>query len=317
MNPSLEILRIAYSLRKSDPEISKKILFNVVAVINPSARSFKKQIKEIVDNLTELQKDFETALNKIDTDDAKEFADWFTDTAEAEFFELSNSLNKIKSASIAAPLDFIKNWFKKPKKEEEPTVPSSYNLSDDDVDDFVDGKKEWMDSSQYVEKDRKENQEFIKESDKLLSDAKAIKKNPSRDSVKSIIKSIKKLIRDGQRIIDNKYSYEEPVNIKLEEDSGEAKKSPAKKEKPLNFDSMIDHYADLLKNNIDDEKQLVKYLKEMFEFASPVLNTASTSRHAKTKLMKPLIRVASGSENLRAQLKPTLALWSKQLKITK
>jgi SPX domain protein involved in polyphosphate accumulation len=163
------LLRIASSIEASDPILAYELERNALAVINPGAKRFEEHVKETVDVLKALKEELEAADKKLDLDDAKEFAKFFDNEAEAQVEELRQIL-KVGAVLLryaddtAGVMDKVKGFFKKKKKEPETEEkPAGYQMSEREQDEFVEGNRDWTDGSQKVEKESKENKEFFED----------------------------------------------------------------------------------------------------------------------------------------------------------
>ena len=311
MTPIQSLLKIAKDLQKVDPLMAYELEKSIVAISNPGATSFKDKIENIVTVLKSLKQELEAADVEIDADtDLEEFAKFFDDAAEAEADQLENLLNKARrsaSVRIAGPLDKLKGLFKKDDDEDFEVMKPSYDLSDEDIDAFVEGDAE-LDSAYFIRKEKEENEEFLNDVEKTLDDVEELREKPSRSLLKSLIDRVTQLISDGTDLLGGKRDKKIPSKVNLVEDEPAKPKTPSAK-KPLNFETIVDHYADMLKEYSGDEKATVKYLKELFQQVGPMLSGA-TAAVRRGRILPILIRTASAHVRTRPILVPIIRRWT-------
>ncbi len=254
-----------------------------------------------------INKDLDKALNDIDTDDAEEFAKFFDDVIDAEEEQLLTSLGRIKalktasSVMTAGPLDFVKNIFKKKPAPEETDdsegsdgVSPSYTMDDSTMDEFVDGKTDWEDASHYIKHEFNENTEFFSGVDGLLKSLKEVRKKPSRSLVESIKKTCEKMIRFGESIVKGARQH------LMEPGTKNPDRKPSSK-----LDGTVEHYADMLKESLGDEKKTLKFLKELFKEVGPLIEDERATLASK-KILPVLIRTARSVPRTREVLVPVI-----------
>lgn len=304
------LLRIATRVEVTDPALACELVRSATAVINPGAKRFEQHVEDTVKILEGLKAELEKADKQLDTDDAAEFAKFFDDEAAAETEELRQML-KVSALlmrvaaedEVAGIGDWLKNKFK--KKDKEPEASPSYMMDDESMDDFVDGKKDWADPGTHVEKETRENKEFFEDADSIVKLLDKVRDKPSRNMVRSILTDINELIAKGRQLMKG----ERKVDKALQVDTSESDVKPGKPEprsKPLNLDSTINHYTDMLKESAGDEKKTLRYLKEFFETVKPSLGIASQRR----KMLPLLVRTANANPKTRPMLLPVIKRWT-------
>ncbi len=253
---------------------------SITALINPGARRFDQHIGDVVDVLKGLKEELETADRQIDTDDAKEFAKWFDGVAEAEVEDLHQTL-KVSSVFLrladdtAGVVDRVKNLFKKaPVQKGDGESGASYDMPESEMDDFVEGKRDWSDPSAKVEKESRENKEFFEDAKNVQQLLEKVREKPSRKMVRMIIKDLDELIERGTAIMgkgrksDKVPQAEDFVGVE------KPVEKPGSSGKPdLGFN--VQHYTDMLIEAMGDEKATLKVLKEFFKVMEPHLASRS------------------------------------------
>lgn len=311
------LLRIASKLAKTDPILAYELERHTLALVHPGVQKFEEHIEDVVNILKKLKDELVQADRELDTDDSKEFAEWFDNEAEAEKEELSNKL-KIVSASMrvadetAGISDIVKNIFKKNKKPEKEDVEvrdTDYHMDESTMDEFVEGKRGWEDPSVYAEKETKENKEFFEDSKSIVKLLDKIRDEPSRKMVKFIIDNLNDLIDKGTRLMHGVYEKSKPVEIEDDDKKKPEDKKPGVK-KTFNLDSTIEHYMDMLKESSGDETKVVKYLKEFFNAVKPALEEDRASLASKrAKILPVLVVAAKASPRTKGVLVSIVRRW--------
>lgn len=249
-------------------------LRSAIAVINPGTKAFGKRVQEMVDTLESILKDLESAEKSFDADkDKDEFAQFFSDKAEAEEAELSRLLKSVRAAAVirqAGISDFFKKFFKKKKPEEEDEVREvDHHLSDKYMDEFVEGKRDLADSSYYIEQEKKQNDAFMDGASKVIEDFKKMKEKPSKALITQFKTRLTDLIESGKRIVKGDYDRGEAGSL----DESEAKEEK-KGAKGGSLFMTVDHYSDLLRDvsREGDPDKLKKTLKEFLSQVKPHLS---------------------------------------------
>lgn len=322
MNPVEQLLNIASELAEADPALALELERSVLAatrsaVINPGVQKFEDHVEKMVTVLKSMVKELDDGLKEISTDDAAEFAKFFEDVVDAEEQQLKALFEKSKTLKTAArlaartagPLDFVKNIFKKkPAEEDKSETHAPYSMNEEEMDSFVDGKSDWAEGSKYIEKEFKENKEFFDGVAGLLTQFKRVKKSPSRALVESLKDAAQKLIKTGENIMKGiRNTLKQGPKVEITEDGLGDKKAPAKNDKisPERLESTVDHYTDMLKESLGDEKKTLKFLKELFQAVGPLLDEERASIAAK-KILPVLVRTAHATPKARPVLIPVI-----------
>lgn len=311
------LLRIAASVSKTDPVLGERLERSALAVINPGRRQFEQTIEDTVELLKGLRDDLIRADRELDTDDAKEFAKFFDSEAAHEEEELRQLLKigavLVRADETAGVMDKVKSLFKRKKKPEpEPEEESwpSYSMGDDEIDEFVEGKRSWQDPGASVEKEARENKDFFEDAGNVVKLLDRIRDKPSRRMVRQIIEDLTELIERGTRLMRGQRK-KAPA---LDESRGKAE--PPKSDgsgvpKDFNLENIVLHYADMFQEASGDPKKLAKYLKEFFNAVRPVLEEdRATLASKRAKILPLLVRTASANPGVRPVLLPVIRRWT-------
>jgi DNA-binding ferritin-like protein len=312
----VNLLRIAASIEASDPVLSRQLERSALAVINPGAKKFEEHVGEVVEVLKNLKAELEKADKQLDTDDAQEFAKFFDDEAKAETEDLRQML-KVSAVLLryaddtAGVMDKVKGFFKKKKPEADEKSDATYQMDDSEMDEFVEGKRDWSEPSAKVEKESRENKEFFEDAKGVQSLIDKVRDKPSRNMVRTIIEDLGGLIERGTKLMKGERK-KAPVL-----DESEGKKEAPKKDggpgvpKDFNLEGTVDHYTDMLKEAAGDPKKLSKYLKEFFNAVKPALEEDRASLAAKrAKILPLLVRTASANPGVCPVLLPIIRRWT-------
>jgi hypothetical protein len=182
-------------------------------------------------------------------------------------------------------------------------------MDDSTIDEIVEGKRDWVDSSHYVEQESKENKEFFDGVDKVLKDMETVRSKPSKGLVQSILKNVSGLIRHGENLLKgvHKHLLEPAAKVEITNEDLKGKK-PAHKAplSPEKLESTVSHYADILKSSIGDEKKTISLLKELFDTVGPSIKEDRASLASRTNFASILIRIAHSTPELRPRLLPVI-----------
>jgi hypothetical protein len=305
------LVRTARKVGKTNPILGYELERRALAVINPGARKFEQNLDNTVTVLEALKDELEDALLMLDTEDAKEFAKFFEDAAEAEEEELRQMLRKV--SSTAGFKDFF-NKFKevfKPKKgegDETKANEPSYQMDESTMDEFVEGKRDWADPEHYIDQEAKENAKFFGGVEKVLNEMEEARKKPNRQMIQDILKKVNVLINKGKNIskgIREHLLGTPPKADMTEEGMKPEKKSEPGKMTPEQLDSKVTYYADLLKDSSGDQAKTVKYLKELFHAVKPLLHEDRAElASAKIRAAAIFTRHAYAMPALRSRILP-------------
>jgi hypothetical protein len=306
------LVRTARYIGKVNPLLGYELERSAVAVINPGAKKFEHNLENTITVLEALKDELDDALKMLDTEDAKEFAKFFEDAAEAEEEELRQMLRKV--SSVAGFKDFF-NKFKevfKPKKgegDETKANDPSYQMDESTMDEFVEGKREWADPGHYVEQEAKQNAKFFDGVEKILDEMDEARKKPNRKLIQNIFQRVDILIKQGKKLSEGirNHLLEPAPKIEITEEGMESKKEEPAKISPEKLDSTVTYYADLLKDSSSDQIKTVKYLKELFHAVKPFLHE-DRAELASTKIRAAAIftRHAYAMPNMRSRLLPVI-----------
>lgn len=305
-----KMIKIARSVGRDNPLLGYELETAArqhAAVINPGASNFDKDLESMVTVLKSLKQELQGAFQKLEEGkwdaDSDEFAKFFDDEASAEEEELRQILTRMKTAGsrTAGPKDWLKKMFKRDKKKAEPKgddepagMQPSYTMDESTMDEFVEGKRDWADPGHYIEQEMAENKEFFGEAKGVLDKMKELRKKPSTGAIQALMKVIDKLIRQGGSILKGvrKHLLEPGAKVEITEEGLGEKKQPAKKEKlsPEKLENVVEHYADMLKESLGDEKKTLRFLRELFEAVKPMVGEDRAAIAARTA-NKPVFRL--------------------------
>lgn len=306
-----DLLAIASALHGSEPGAARALVAAVevagfrsrISVINPGVKTWEQHMDEMLSVLKSLDQELGSALT--DFEDADEFAKFFEDGISEEeelrkILDRTKALGKVASRVSADEQtsgfkDFFKSMSKKlkrDKKSDDPSAaPTSYQLDDKAMDDFVEGSRDWTDASHYIEEEFRENRDFFDGAKALLADMDDVRIEPSRDRIRAIRDRIPALIKRGQEILSGARKHlTEAVESggpagddgKPAQVEGEEPASPDTHgtEDPKHFQWTVKHYVDMLRESLDDPDKMKKYLKELYNEVGPQLKAASSDPFA-------------------------------------
>jgi soluble cytochrome b562 len=321
------LLDVAASLSAAGPLSSLEAGRDVLAVVNPGREKFHDHVEKTMSVVKSLKQELSQALKDYET--AEEFAKFFSDgfSEEDELRKLlKKGSSKAASAELAGLGDVVKNLFKKKEKPKpadadhaqewgETDSGPSYRMDDSQMDDFVDGRRDWKDPGQYVEEEAKENKEFSSKADSILSEMDAARKNPSKGAVEKLLKAVDVVLRHGENILKGAYKHlEGPSAPKSDSDrSGDVKNSPSKrppspprpKKTDAGLEAMIGDFANRLKENSGNESRLKSTLRELFQAVGPLLGDPKAASGA-VQIATSLIRIAHANPASRPVLLPVI-----------
>lgn len=327
------LLRIASSLADEAPLMSYELSSSTrrivgddvrVSVVNPGMKTFEEYVGQMVVVLKSLSQELEKSLQDLDT--AKEFAKFFTGqlVEEEELQELLNKAQKLGKVASRYKIAGFKDWFKDVTKffrqendeAEKAGMQPTYQLDDSTMDDFVEGSVEWTDASYYIEQEFKENREFFDGANQVLKDMEALRKAPTAEAVESILERVKRYIRTGENILRGfrKHLLEPSSKVDLGDDSEKEKSISKPSSDPLwNLESTVEHYVDVLRDNLGDEKKTLSLLKELFGKVKPALSDGGRGElglaartAAQRRILPVLIRLAHSRPQSRPVLMPII-----------
>ena len=305
-------VKAARKIAQVNPILGYELERRAIAVINPGARKFEHNLDNTITVLESLKDELTDALKMLDTEDTKEFAQFFEDAAEAEEEELRQMLKKV--SSTAGFKDFF-NKFKdvfKPKKGEgeEAKAEPSYQMDESTMDEFVEGKREWADPGHYIEQEAKQNAEFFSGVEKVLDEMDGARKKPNRRLIQDILKKVTVLINKGKNLTQGiREHLLEPGKKPDLSEKGLNEEKPAEKAKisPEKLDSTVTYYADLLKDSSGDQAKTVKYLKELFHAVEPLIKEERAELAAtRMRAASIFIRYAHAMPVMRSRLLPVI-----------
>jgi septum formation inhibitor MinC len=301
------------SLRKNLINITK---FKKISVVNPDVQKFEERLQTLVNSLKSVNKDIKKALDNLDVEEIDE---WFTKELDKinELDEAAERIEVSKFSSIASRIaeiedtagikDWVKNKFKKkpkaePKSEESESMAPSYQMDESRMDDFVEGKDDWGDASAYIEAESREKNELLGEIDNFLKEFKETEKGkPVRKNLEKLFEKSKGLIKRGEKFVKGFRDHLKEPGAWLPRDE---EKSDAK---PKNLKKTVEHYSDMLRENLGDEDKTIQSLREFFKAVGPMIKEekqASTT----SSIIKQLSRKASEDPSLRKKLIPVINL---------
>jgi len=300
------LIKIAKQVSKYDPllgyELERDARTLALAVINPNARP---NIESAVTVLKSLKQEFEQAIQKLDEDmDMSEFAKWFDDASDAEAEELRKIL-KVSSTSVAGPLDWVKNKFKKNKPQAD--FPPAPDMSEKEEEDFFKKGDEMggEEPESDVQKGYKAKKQFLGDVKTLLDDMDAVKRKPSKELLQKSIYFIQQLIEQGMKVLKGG-EEKAPEGPKEPKKPAGDPKGPAGKLPPK---MTLQHYVSLLGDALGDENKTLEVLRDLFKEVQPALKGEDRAALAaiRKQLIPILVRVAYQIPRLRPQILPRIA----------
>ncbi len=250
---------------------------DAVAVVNPGAKSSKKHVEEAMEVLLDFRDVLKTTMDKfgaLDPENVKEFMSVFDDEAQAEREALEKLMGEARAASdkTAGPMDFVKGLFKKKGKpaEDKPEEGPSYNVTDDDMDAFVQGID--IDKGAKVDKEFKAKKDFDSGMKEVKKTMETLDKSPTKEGIEKLLKRIDEIIEHGAVLLGKK-----PVKKKVSppagkdgQKDGDAGKGEAPKKTGDVFQTpnamvTITNYVDLIGENESNPTKVKKLLKELFQ----------------------------------------------------
>lgn len=328
--PVWKLIKIAKSISAHDPLLSYELergARSLSATMNPEAMGLEKDIESTLTVLKSMRQEISLALAKLETDsDTEEFAKFFDDAADAEVEELKRLMKGRTSSRVAGPKEWLRKLFKggpegvekhDPSKDE--VSDAKYNMSDSDMDSFVDGG-DWKDPGHYVGEEAKENNEFFSGVKNLLGQFEKIRKEPSKRGMLELMKALDTSVKGGQKILDGTRKHQQAPEgeedamdtlNELHRTRGEGKGEDdgvvdlSKHFKKDDFTSKAVGFAEQIRDAKGDEGKLKSIVKEMFDKLGPELS------HAKAASVGSLVRMAHANPAIRPGLlliiKKTLA----------
>ncbi len=332
------LLDIAASLASESPAAAAALHAAVasrIAVVNPGVKGWERYIDEMLAVLKSLDQELDQALSDYET--AEEFSKFFEDgiAEEEELRKILDSTKKLGKVASAVAADdqtsgfkdffktmkkkFLKDWDGAPDDPEGTSVPAQYHMDEKSMDDFVEGSRDWLDASQYVELEYAENRDFFDGARALLADMDDVRIDPSREKIRAIRDRIPAIVKRGQDILsrarehlraesveaeDHDEAAGDDVNpssksIQIEEDEPKVHGDSHGEKDPKHLQWTVKHYVDMLRESLDDPEKMRKYLKELYNEVGPQLKAASEAR----KLLTPrLIKLAQ----VRPALRPVI-----------
>lgn len=314
----VNLLRIAASLEATNPVLAYELERSALAVINPGAKSFEKNLGDLVEVLKGLKQELEDADKKLDLDDAAEFAKFFDNEAEAEAEELRQMLKvgsmllRMADESTGGIMDKVKGLFKKKDKSPETEEkPANYQMSEREQDEFVEGDRDWTDGSQKIEKESKENKEFFEDAKAVQTLLDRVRDKPSRSMVRTIIKDLGDLIDRGTKLMKGDRKVDDVPSHKDVMVDDDAKPAPKKGPDTKGLEGIVTRYSDLLNSIEGDDQKLVKTLKEFFNKVKPFIEEDRASLASnRRKILPLLVRTASSNPRVRPAILPVIKRWT-------
>lgn len=286
------------------------------AVVNPGVVTWQDHVEEMLSVLKALDQELGQALTDYET--AEEFAKFFEGGIAEEdqlkdILKRTKALGKVASRTAAEEEtsgfgDFFKNMKKKLQKKDPDADPDvmgqpGYSLSDKAMDEFVEGSREWVDASKYVENEFKENKDFFSGVALALSDMDKLREMPTRDGVRALRDRVMALVKAGKGVLDNArrhFKSPAPLHTKQEEDD-------------VDLGWTVQHYIEMLRESLSDPEKMKSYLRKMFEDLGPSLKTASVppaKAQARRVVASLLVRLAKDRPAVRPVVLPILARYA-------
>ncbi len=343
--PVRNLLRIASDLEVSDPFLAYELEQDVLslsglrkvrkAVINPGVQTWEEHVENMVAVLKSLGQELTKVLNEVETleelkdiDEAiKKFKVLFEDldAEEQQLEEIlgrSRQLGKFASSrDVAGVKDFLKGMWDKFKGEKAEADSSgmspSYTMDEGTMDDIIEGKANWMDASQYIEEEFREHKDFFSGANDVLDQMRSVRDEAQEETlekgaVQKLIEQVQNLIRHGQNMLKGikKHLLEPAAQVVLEEDEEAPKKDEEANLGIRGLEGTVEHYIDVLRDNLDDEGKLLKLLKELFRKVKPLVEeergSIAVRRQARRIVLPVLVRLAHARPHLRPTLLPVI-----------
>lgn len=313
---AFRVMRIARELAKTDALLAYELEQNVRTMLaaNPGFVSFETLVQNALDRLAEVKSVLDETLKKhseFTEDDLNDFASTFDDEAAAEVESLRLLMEQAKAAKLASsrqagPKDWFKGLFKKKnkqkKEEESDDRQPSYRMDDSDMDDFIEGKKDW-DSSRSISEQAKEKDEFFDGVKNVMKIYEKVIEAPSKAGIQSLSKLIDDITSLGKKLIGKSSPKEESVE-KKKPTPKVVEKKPSQAETP-NLEGVVQHYVDMLQESSGDIEKTKKYLKELFQAVKKDVAEEHASLASSVIRRKAAVRLASYVK-VRPAMKPAL-----------
>ena len=258
---------------------------SLIAIQNPNRERNEDKIERIVYVLKSMRQEIEKALSDLET--AEEFSKFFN-----EGLPEINQLEAISKRASVKRLAKSDAW--------ESGIDPSYDMPDEDIDAFIEGKEKW-DSGKSIGEEREKLVYFLHDVSTLVSTFNNAKKDKtnSKSLMTKILDKIDDLISKGSEMIGG-ISTGKPKKKPLvaPKPKLDKKKSPV-----LNLENKVEHYIDMLKQNIGNESKTVKTLREFFNEMRPAIEE---EKGVIASSLPVLIRIAHKYDNLRPGLVPII-----------
>ncbi len=310
-------VKLARQIGQYNPLLGYELERQAIAVINPGAKKWEQSLENSITVLESLKDELEDALKMLDTEDAKEFAKFFEDAAEAEEEELRQMLKKV--STTAGIKDFFKKFkdvFKPTQKKLEEQAEDmkanapSYQMDESAMDEFIEGKREWADPEHYINEEAKENAAYFGGVEKILAEMEEARRKPNKRLIQDILKKVEVLIRKGKNLAKGirEHLLEPAPKIEITEEGMKPEKKPeGKKPSPEQLSMLVSQYGESLQEAAGDEGKTVKLLKELFNQVKPFLHEERAElAAAKIKAARIFIRYAHARPALRPKLLPVI-----------
>jgi hypothetical protein len=330
---AINLIRIAAQLRQSEPVLARELTKStrhLFAIQNPNRGTLEQQVTRALKALESMRDEVKASLDKFKT--TEEFEQMFKKAlpGEDELEDLSAfAAPEIEDLTAEAELEDQGQ-----AKTGSQRRQADYGMSQEDMDKLVE-EGEWPSEGEKVQEETEKKNYFFKDVDlvrRLLETAR--KGKSTKSNLEKILETIEKAIRDGNKIVEKhvpkaEHSKEEvkakapaprgdrvpPLPKKEEKQETKSDvKAPAPKEKSeggaewdkkrpmLNLGPQVQHYTEMLNENIDDDVKLVKTLKEFFHTVKPAL----ASKTQRMLVLPPLIKVAQRNERAAKVLVPII-----------
>jgi predicted nucleotidyltransferase len=302
----VNLLRIASNIEASNPLLARELERCALSVINPGAQKFEDHVGDVVEILKDLKAELEKADKQLDTDDAKEFANFFEDEAKAQAEDLRQMLKvgahilRMADDETAGVMDKVKGFFKKkdkPADSDSKANEPSYQMDESEMDEFVEGKRDWSEPSAKIEKETKENKEFFEDAKNVQQLLDKVRDKPSRNMVRTIIQDLGDLIERGTSLMKGKRKVEK---VPQADDHVKSNADDAK--------DLVAQYLPRLEGATGAD--LMKALKDFFAEAGPLLEAPRAAVGSRRQFLPLLVRTASANPSLRPVLLPVIKRWT-------
>jgi hypothetical protein len=171
------------------------------------------------------------------------------------------------------------------------------------MDEFVEGKDSWEEPSAYIEAEAREKNELLNEIDGFLKEFKdAEKGKPGRKNLEHLLQKSDNLIKRGEKFVKGvRQHLKEPGAWLPRKDEGKPGSEPKDLKKT------VEHYSDMLRENLGDEEKTIQSLRDFFKAVEPMIREGEKASTA-SSIIRKLSKKASEDPSLGKKLRPIINL---------